>query len=527
MPKRKELPKLSFKHRPYQREGIRLGIDLTQSMPDKLHLMSAPTGTGKSLVILELLRSIPNSIVVTPRVEIIADMLEKCRIYPDNLQDVVTWGSDYGLFTPIRLRNLLAAGKLPWQPSVVIWDEVHHLLANSWQDIIMYANSITGIGLTATPWRGTPKETKTFREMWATYNPLLTLKDAVDSGFCAFPSVQLWPLLDDDLIDVTNGELSHSQTSKRATDNIQQIIQNIQSERWYSHSRRTWDRSTMFAVPSTDCVHTLVAELNKQSMRAVGVTQASTRTERKRAFDLVKGEEAALVQIDVVSEGVDLPIRRLIDLKPTLSPVKWLQQVGRIMRPVAEGEEQPEYICTCRNLERHCYLMEGLFPRDTIVEAQEMFNDEAKGIPGYSKRSGSRAIGLEGLGKFVTTPIHALSGLTYFAYNLVHVDGFTRKEYFILLNPGEAETLKCERVSTAKPKSDGEYYTKYDWGKWRVVDTIPDLKGCQSAKPRDLTPNQQQWWLSAAESYGLNPHREVNERSFQVLPLLKDIRVVL
>lgn len=521
---RKPLPAISYTPRDYQLEAVNLAESLIQSRQDNpWHLFISPTGTGKSIAELLLLSRVPNSILVTPRIEIIAGMLDKLGLWVESTNDIVSKGSDYGLFTPIRLRNLLARGDLPFMPSMVILDECHHSLADSWQDLDMYLNGIPFIGFTASPLRGTPKGTEEFRKQWSTFNRMLNLPTALANNYCSLPTTEVVPLIDDDLIDIVNGELVIQQTNELIKNQFDAIIHLLR--KYYMIRSRMWDRPTMISVPSTEIAVQLTARMNKEGLAAVSVTQNTPRSSRSIAFQQTVDSIKALIQIDVVSEGVDLPIRRLIDLRPTMSPVKWLQQIGRIMRPTEDGEFPPEYLCACRNLERHCYLMEGMFPPDSIREAQEAFTDE-NGKPMFSTRSKVRAIGLEGLGKFVTTPIHLLNGLTCFAYNLVGVNKFKRTEYFVLLHPGEAEPLRAKRESTKSGTSD-EGYPVYAWGKWQACESLPDVKGMTSAKAGSLSEKQIAWWNRAAQGFGLNPHKPVDARSFQILPLLKDLRITL
>lgn len=523
---RRQLPPLKMQPRPEQADAISLAVALIESRPEDWHLFVSPTGTGKSVCELRLLQLLPEAILITPRIEIIRDMLSKAGLNFETVTDIVNVGTAFGLYTPIRLRNLLAAGLLPFQPSAIILDECHHAEAESWQDIQMYLNGIPVVGFTATPFRGTPKGTEEFRKRWATINQVTTLAEAVNKGYCTLPTAEVWPMVDDDLIDVVNGEIKIAAADKLIQSNLSGLIQRCSQ---FFHKRsKLWDRATMFSFPSTASAREFAKQANAAGLPCNIVVQDSTRAQRELAFRQVIDQSKALVQIDVVSEGVDLPIRRLIDCKPTMSPVRWLQQVGRITRPVEADEEPPEYICLCRNLERHCYLMEGLYPADVAKAAQEAFTDET-GSPLVSKRSGARAVGLEGLGKFITTPVHFINGVTGFAYNLVHTDQFRRRDVFILVNPVSHEPLRAVRESV-RSGEDANGFAKYNWGKWRVVDSTPELKGCRSAASRPLTPNQMQWWLGqgkyngrGAESYGLNPHKEVNERSFQVLPLLKDL----
>jgi len=509
--------------RDFQREAVDSIKENIRTNPDQWHLYSSPTGTGKSIIQLTALDEIEDSILITPRLEIIAGMMEKVGERVDGLNDTelvnLSW-KRYGIITPIRLRNILARGEMPFMPSVLLIDECHHDTARTYKDITMYLNGCPKVGLTATPYRGTPKGTKEFLSQWGdTINVVMQLADttaddgsiikgAVSRGFYQIPDTTIWPLLDDDMIDVANGEFKVSTVESKLEDSYDIIVSNCKP--FYCQKMRVWDKPTIFSLPGQKAVNELHARFKRAGINTVVVTQDTKRVDRINAFTDVVTCHAALLQINVVSEGVDLPIRRVIDCSPTMSPVRWMQQVGRIRF----GDDTPEYICCCRNLERHCYLWEGLLPNDKVAEAQQAFTDD-EDKPIYSKRSGTRVVGLEGLGKFTTTPVHLLNGTIGFMYNLVSTANNIRTEYLCYIHPSHPEPIVGIKVST----SDG---VKMSWGKWSLIESIPDLKGCQSVKVYALTEKQEKRWYADAERLGLNPHREVNTREFQILPFLNN-----
>lgn len=523
----------------YQQAAVEDAIDLIGSNPDQWHLFSSPTGTGKSIIELALLQCLPGGLFITPRVEIIQGMLEKLGHYVDDVSQsvVIELAAQYGIYTPIRLRNLLAKGDLKQYPRYLMVDECHHDLSDSYQDITMYLNGIPKLGLTATPYRGTPDGTRKFYEQWGNcVTPIITLTDAINRGFCSLPSASVLPLVDDDTISVVSGEFKVASSDALIFDRIKALVLEVIARRYWCPKSKLWDRPTMFSVPSTATANQLAKELNAYGIKAETVTQSTSNRDRKDIFRDTVNLKCALVQIDVVSEGVDLPIRRLIDIRPTMSPIKWVQQIGRIMRPISkcarcksnssrepffgscECEQPPEYICCCRNLERHAYLMEGMFPNSTVKEAQEAFGvDEKTGLPKFSVRSGSRVTGLEGFGKFICTPVPLMDGTTVFTYNLVHTSDFQRTEYFAIVHPNSPEVVVGEKVSARNPQTN-----ELQWGKWRLIESIPDLKGCRSQKEQPLSPNQSSYWNGAAEGKGLNIHFPVTARSFQILPFLRN-----
>lgn len=488
-------------------------LSLIESSPETWHLFSAPTNTGKSLIELAVLSKLPQSILITPRLEIIAGMMEKVGYEVSNLSDdklcELAWNS-WGITTPIRLKNMLVLGDMPYRPTVLIIDESHHALAATYKDVNMYLNGVPVVGLTATPFRGTPKETREFYRQWNdTVNEILSLRTAVEMGYYHMPDVTVWPLIDDDLVDVSAGEFRVSTVDKILGTSVDLLVSNC--KKMFDKETRLWDMPTIISVSSRASVECLAGAFRNAGIPVSTVTQETHRFDRIKAFESVVECRSALIQINVVSEGVDLSIRRIIDASPTLSPVKWFQQVGRI-RSNTDSTLPPEYICCCRNLERHCYLWEGLLPNSKIIEAQEAFTDE-NGTPMFSKRSGTRVVGLEGLGKFVQTPVHLMNGTVGFMYNLVNVENNVRNEYLAYVHPNSNEIVYGIKQSL---NTNGEMR----WGTWRLTPSLPDLKGCMSVKVNDLSPNQRKKWYERAAFCGLNPHRELNSREFCILHFL-------
>lgn len=483
-------------------------------------LYASPTGSGKSVMELTLLSYLPQAVLVTPRLEIVAGMLRAGGI------DTAGWSTDklaaealqYRITTPIRLRNMLAAGSLPWRPDAIIWDEAHHRAADSYEDIRAYLPGVPEIGLTASPFRGTPKGTEEFLNSWHSLTWVLTYPDAAARGVIAVPRCSIWPLVDDDEVEVRNGELVIDQVESAALGVIDAVVERCRRfgrRNTMFHEALTpptvWDRPTIFAVPTTATALALADALERAGLPARAVTQDTPRQDRGRIFAACERSSLAIVQIDVVSEGVDLKLRRLIDLRPTLSPVKWLQQVGRVTRP---SNEPPEYICCNRNLERHCYLYEGLIPPAAVATAQQAFERP-------SARAGMRAVGTENLGRFAAAELPLADGTTGVMYQLTQVEGFTKREYAVLLHPCSSQPLYAARENGRT--ADGQV----TWGKWRAVSGLPDMRGFGSAPAKALTDRQQEWWRKAAQDYGLSATGNVNRRNFAALPILKDLGVRL
>jgi superfamily II DNA or RNA helicase len=512
--------------RDYQAIAVDYAVEWALAPGAKKLLLAAPTGTGKSLVALGIRSALEDGAwIVTPKIEIIAGFLNKMGVVVDgcSAQHVIDTAWLLSITTPIRLRNALLAGECA-APKYLIIDEAHHDLANSWQDIHPLCGYCPAIGLTATPYRGTPRGTAAFREQWGAPYWIITLTKASERGVLAFPDCRTVPLLDDDEIDVVNGELSLRQIETTTISRLAHIVATVAP---YASGEMVggvyqqlnivngwWDRPTMFSAPSTECAHALHRELLTASIPARVVTGETPYYDRQDAFARCIARRDAIIQVQVVSEGVDLPIRRLVDLSPTLSPVRWLQQLGRITRPTAAGEPPPDYLCTNRNLLRHGYLLEGLLPARTFSDAQKAF-----GMP--ARRTALRAVGLEAIGRLKPVQVPLKDGCGATMYNVAGMEGHVKRDYVILLHPAHEDVVWATRDNAKL--DDGTL----SYGRWHRCEPPADLEGYTSSSAGPLSDKQRAWWKRSAGNFGLDPAAEINRKQFAALPVLCDLRCKL
>jgi hypothetical protein len=264
----------------------------------------------------------------------------------------------------------------------------------------------------------------------------------------------------------------------------------------------------------------LVSELDARGVDGIWVHQKTSAKDRAAAYASCKAGHSVLLSIKVLNEGVDFPwLRRLIDARPTLSPVAWLQLIGRVMRP---GSIHPEVICTNRNLERHAYLLQGAVPRTVIAAAQEAFEKP-------SKRAGMRQIGLEALKRFKAIPL-PLDGGAVGAMYCVHsiAEDGVKTEYVTLLDPtGVAPIVATRKIQALQPGE--EKRSKGHYGKWSLCSMPLEFSGFATSQPRgSFSGPQKTWWERDARRYGLEPNPDkLTRRQFQALPVLANTRMHL
>lgn len=497
---------MKFDPHPFQQIGIEHAVDfLLSAPPNGKQLYASPTGSGKSLVELKVQEALnaqgADCWIVTPREEIIVGMLDKLGA-PKGADSL-----EYRIATPVTLRNRLRDGV--YRPTHFLFDEGHHHNATTWQQLDLLTGFAPAAAYTATPYRGTPKSTREFRETWGEPLWLITLQEAAELGYIRLPRVEVLPLVDDDIIDVRAGEFDVESVESLTLDRMGDLARHA-AEEWYDRAgpQPLWTLPTVFATPSSRILEELQRALAALGAPMACVTAATPRDQRQRVFAAAEAGIIALGNIDVVSEGVDLKLRRYVDLAPTMSPVKFMQRFGRITRP---WHAEPHYVCTNRNVLRHCYALEGAISLSAVVQADRAFPP--------TQRAHGRVLGMEAIGRFKPAATKLLSGLTAYTYSLSVVLDTVVVEYCCLVHPA-LDPIWAHKVNTVE---DGE--RKY--GSWKQCDPPNDMRGFASIASREPSPKQRAWWDRSAARHGLDPEQELTRKSFQALPVLADLGVRL
>ncbi len=506
-------------------------------------LMVSPTGTGKGVCIAALIKRMAGRgmIQVVPSIEIALSIFEKHSGeglvgLSEARQREAT--EALGMYTAKRLYNLLMEGKVA-PPKMLSTDESHHDTDATHSTIRAVCGDPPMVGWTATDYRGTPEETAKLRALWGESYHVLRLHEAVAQGFMAKPDFRVWPLLNDEKLRVTAGEFEIRQTESELEKVSDELCRRIRDEFCTIFDPDPGERGSSFCYmprrvmmltcPGVGSAKDLSQRLWKRysvpTVLVTGgecVTGSGQTVSRQTAFAYVTSRQSVLVQVNVVSEGVDLPIRVHIDTAPTMSPLRWMQKMGRGTRPTAPGEEPPVYVCTNHNLGRSAYLWAGLIPAAQIKDAQTVWGPAFK----PSRRMFSRAIGLEGFGKFAVAQVPLVDGSFAGLYALQTPDGV--HQYAILLHPCRPDPLFFQRTNPhtgeirSKTLDNGmtvQYKVK-DYGPWRKIPSIPDAEGYVSTSPGKITDPMLRFWRNAAAGRGLDPEFLPNVREFQALPIL-------
>jgi len=380
--------------RPYQLDAVQAVLSYFSAGGDGHPLIVMPTGTGKSLVIAELIRHVlaeypgVRVLMVTHVKELIQQNMEKLlRVWPDAPAGIYS----AGLKSRETHASILFCGvQSIWNKAgqlsdfdrpieLVFIDEAHRVPLHEsgtyrrlLRDLETVNPDLRVIGLTATPYRYVPAT----RDQSGGYLPLIEGEDRLFTDIVFDLSerlpwliqkgylVPLWPLpgtyqVDLEGIKVDRGDYRQDQLDELiAGDEVVDAILNEAIPIAQADDRRHW----LVFCSGIASARAMTAGLRARQVNAGLITGDTASVERAYLIDEFRaGRLTALVSVGVLTTGFDAPMTDLLLItRPTVSPVLWVQMCGRGMRPTetkvaTEGERQRGCLVLdfCGNAERH------------------------------------------------------------------------------------------------------------------------------------------------------------------------------
>ena len=224
------------------------------------------------------------------------------------------------------------------QPSLIVIDEAHHALAETYKELWLRYPNAKKLGMTATPCRLNRKGFTDLFEVLITSNGIA---DFIRQGWLSpFDYVSIRPNSEDQrLIDGLEKRGADGDFQVKEMDavlNRRPTIERLyESVRQYANGKK----GIVYAV-SISHARNIAAYYNEEGLNAVAIDSKTPAKLRKQMVeDFRQGKIQVLVNVDVFSEGFDCPDVEFVQMaRPTLSLAKYLQQVGRGLRKT-EGKE--------------------------------------------------------------------------------------------------------------------------------------------------------------------------------------------
>lgn len=283
--------------------------------------IQSPPGSGKSVVIAEIVRSAVNN--KKGHVLFIAHRQELLKNIEDSFKENDVDLSKVTIMSPQRIKNRL--GKLP-KPTLIITDEGHHGKAKTYHDIYEYYKDVPRLGFSATPWR---MNGEGFEDIYEQMVEGPSIKWLIDNK-------NLAPFKWYGIQTVDRSKVDFKNLSREAKSSAEQFSSDatIQGD-IIEHYRKYADGKQAIVYAPTVEVSQMIAEwFNQADIPAIHCDGKTNKNERKKIMQDFKDKKfKILCNVDLVSEGFDAPnVGVIILCRPTKSVVLHLQQSMRGMR---------------------------------------------------------------------------------------------------------------------------------------------------------------------------------------------------
>lgn len=361
--------------RPYQKESMESVFEQWEEV-DKT-LLVLPTGCGKTIVFAKITEQCVKGgkrvLILAHRGELLeqaADKIAKttglgCATEKAEQSSLNTWyrivvGSVQTLMREKRLNQFDRD-----YFDVIIIDEAHHCISDSYQKVLQYFSNAKVLGVTATPDRGDMKNLGSYFESLA-YE--YSLPKAIKEGYLCPIKAQTIPLkLDLSGVSQQAGDFKTSDIDTALDPYLFQIGDEMR--------KYCTNRKTVVFLPLVKTSQKFTHILNELGFRAVEVNGGSDdRAEVLQDFE--SGKYNVLCNSMLLTEGWDCPsVDCVVVLRPTKVRALYSQMVGRGTR-LCEGKKELLLLDFLWHSERH----ELCHPAHLISENEEVAKQITKNI---------------------------------------------------------------------------------------------------------------------------------------------------
>lgn len=312
------------------REHIRAGCNAV--------LIQSPTASGKTVLVAHMLRNAASrgyrSWFNVHRRELVKQSVETLTNAAELDVGIVAAGFPGDRKQAVQvcsIQTLRGRRSMLPDPSLIIWDECHHLAAGTWSEIFQAYPNAAHIGLTATP------ERLDGVGLGGWFKQLVigpSVEELIADGWLSRFKLYSPPGPDLSAVHILAGDYNRKELASVMDGSA--VMGDV-----LKHYRKlaAGKRMVLFAW-SIESSIAIAARFRDAGVPAEHVDGTATNIERDGAMDRFRrGETLVLTNVDLFGEGLDVPaIEAVALLRPTQSLSLYLQQVGRALRP-ASGKD--------------------------------------------------------------------------------------------------------------------------------------------------------------------------------------------
>lgn len=224
----------------------------------------------------------------------------------------------------------------------IVIDEAHHSAANSYKKVMDYFHPKLWLGMTATPDKR--DDNLDGRNIYEIFNHQIAyeirLQDAMEEDLlCPF---HYFGITDLEVIADAGKSKQEKVENFRCLTSDERVHNVMKQAEFFGYSG---DRvKGLIFCSRIDEARELSTKFNEKGWRTLVLSGSDSEATRAVAIERLAGDEDEdaldyIISVDIFSEGVDVPeINQVIMLRPTESPVIFIQQLGRGLRKAEDKE---------------------------------------------------------------------------------------------------------------------------------------------------------------------------------------------
>lgn len=327
-----------FEPRGAQIEAL-CALENTRAEGARRALVQAATGVGKTYLAAFDSKNYERVLFVAHREEILKQAAESFK----NVRD----SDDYGFFNrdskctekSVIFASVATLGRVEYlnenyfEPdyfTYVVIDEFHHAVNEQYQRIVDYFKPKFLLGLTATPERMDGKNIYEICDYNVPYE--ISLKEAINKGMLVpFHYYGIFDETDYSKLHIVRGRYDEKELNETYIGNVSRY------ELIYKYYCKYGSRQALGFCCSREHAREMAKEFSKRGIPSVAVfSDASGECTEDRNVairQLKQGKIRVIFSVDMFNEGVDIiSVDMVMFLRPTESPIVFLQQLGRGLR---------------------------------------------------------------------------------------------------------------------------------------------------------------------------------------------------
>lgn len=218
----------------------------------------------------------------------------------------------------------------------LIIDEFHHAVNDQYQRIVSYFKPKFLLGLTATPERMDGKNIYEICDYNVPYE--ISLKEAINKGLLVpFHYYGIYDETDYSSLHIVKGRYDEKELNETYIGNVKRY------DLIYKHYMKYRSKRALGFCCSRQHAEEMAREFCKRGIESVAVysnAEGEFSEDRDKAIEKLKEQKIKVIfSVDMFNEGVDIAsLDMVMFLRPTESPVVFLQQLGRGLR-TCKGKE--------------------------------------------------------------------------------------------------------------------------------------------------------------------------------------------